>query len=103
MNTSQYIMKAAMLADRGLLDRAIEAARQGLSATVSEAREVEMIEKMELKLLLAELLGCSGRRQEAIAIAGEVRRAAASCELDGDLTAPLLDRVADILRNTRET
>lgn len=93
----QCLLKAVLLAECGLLERAIETARQGLHASHGAGDRRQALERMQLELLLADLLAEAGRGSEAAAHARAVRLAASACGFDRDLTDPLLRRANQLL------
>lgn len=97
MRLDQCLLKAVLLAERGLLERAIETAGQGLHAPHDAVDQRRALERMQLELLLADLLAEAGRGSEAAAHARAVRLAASACGFDRDLTDPLLQRADHLL------
>lgn len=107
MDVQQYLLKATMLASRGQMDQAMATARQGLQAlappeAVQETGggEFHTLQRMELQLLLADLLEASGHSGEAQTAARQARAVLLASGLDPDLTQPLLRLAEDILDRT---
>lgn len=100
MHLQQCLVKATLLASRGRLDEAIDTVRQGLGPVPpggSQDGVRDRLQRLELEVLLADLLGASGRTEESAAVARQAREQLLASGLDADLTQPLLEAANGIL------